>query len=921
MSGDLIGRNDELRLVERFLDDSVPGLSALLIEGEAGIGKTALWRAALDAAAARDYRMLTTRPGEVDARIGLSALGDLLDGVADEVLAALPQPQRRALEVALLIEEPHEEPTDERAVAVGVLGALRKLAESNPLLVAVDDVQWLDPASAGALRFAARRLDAGHVRFLLACRVNGRSRVPLDLDRALLPDRLQSLQLDPLSLGATQRLLDQHLETALSRPVLHRLHELSGGNPFFALELGRALERGTIRLTPGERLPAALDVLVRDRLAALPSRTRGALATAAAVSQPTTRLLDVVAPGALEPAVAAQVVELDGESIRFTHPLLAAAALASLAPSERRALHRRLAKAIDDLEERARHLAYSSEQPDSEVAGLLEDAAARAHARGAPAAAAEFAGQALGLTPNADSTDVPRRTLQAAEYFFEAGDSRQARALLDGLIAALPAGSLRARALGRLARMSNYIASPQIAADLYLRALAEAQDDVHLRAEAEEGLAWSLVLLRHDLAAAEGHARIAAELAEGVGDLTLLAEALTARAVAAFYLGRGTPNELMKPALALEVHTEHRPGLRRPRWALGALLMLTDELDAARANLEAVRSRADDRAEESFLPLILSRMSYCEWLIGEWEAAVRHATEAYEAALRTDQQTQRAIALSALALAQAHLGRAEPARAAAEECLVLSDRASAVGGTAAVGALGFLELSLGNAAAAYGHLEAIMGRVSPAAIGEPGELRFAPDAIEALLALGRPDEANRLTDRLEQEGQALRSPSACAAALRCRGLLAAATGSSEDALARFERALAASEQVPIPFDRARTLLAYGAALRRAKRRSDARTALEAALDSFVQLGAQLWTERARAELARIGGRAPAAGGLTPTERRVAEHVAEGLQTKEVARVLFVSPKTIEGHLSNIYAKLGVHSRTELANRLNARKAD
>lgn len=334
MSGDLIGRNDELRVVERFLDDSVAGLSALLIEGEAGIGKTALWRAALDAAAARDYRVLTTRPGEVDARIALSALGDLLDDVADEVLAALPQPQRRALEVALLIEEPHAEPTDERAVAVGVLGALRSLAESDRLLIAVDDVQWLDPASAGALRFAARRLDAGHVRFLLAHRVDGRSQVPLDLDRALLPDRLQSLHLDPLSLGATQRLLDQHLATAFSRPVLHRLHELSGGNPFFALELGRALERGTIRLTPGERLPAALDVLVRDRLAALPSRTRRALATAAAASQPTTRLLAVVAPGALEPAVAAQVVELDGESIRFTHPLLAAAALASLAASD-----------------------------------------------------------------------------------------------------------------------------------------------------------------------------------------------------------------------------------------------------------------------------------------------------------------------------------------------------------------------------------------------------------------------------------------------------------------------------------------------------------------------------------------------------------------------------------------------------------
>lgn len=312
MSAQLIGRDDELRVVERFLDDSAATPSALLIEGEAGIGKTTLWRAALAAAATRCDRVLTTRPGEFDASIALSGLGDLLGDVAGEVLAVLPPPQRRALEVALLIEEPHAEPTDERAVAVGVLGALRSLAESSRLLVAVDDVQWLDPASAGALRFAARRLDAGHVRFLIAHRVDGRAQIPLELDRALLPDRLHFLRLDPLSMGATQRLLDQHLDTAFSRPVLHRLHDLSGGNPFFALELGRALERGTVGLTPGEPLPPTLDVLVRDRVDALPPRTRRALAAAAAVSQPTTRLVAAVAPGGLGPAVAAQVVELDG---------------------------------------------------------------------------------------------------------------------------------------------------------------------------------------------------------------------------------------------------------------------------------------------------------------------------------------------------------------------------------------------------------------------------------------------------------------------------------------------------------------------------------------------------------------------------------------------------------------------------------
>lgn len=396
-----------------------------------------------------------------------------------------------------------------------------------------------------------------------------------------------------------------------------------------------------------------------------------------------------------------------------------------------------------------------------------------------------------------------------------------------------------------------------------------------------------------------------------------MAEALTARAVARFFLGQGSPRELMTPALALEPQTASLPILRQPKWVLGVLLMLTDDLDAARVELEAVRRQVEERGEDAMLPLILPRLSYCEWLAGEWQQGLYHASEGHEAARRTGQQTQRAIVLGALAIVEAHLGNPDPARAAAEECLALADRTSAVGRTAALGALGLLELSLGNAARSYEHLAAVVGRVSAAAIGEPGELRFAADAVEALIGLERIEEAARLTERLEREGRALGSPSAEAAALRCRGLLAAAAGDFGGALELFERALEQHEQVPIPFDRGRTLLAYGGTLRRAKRKRDARSTLEAALAVFEQLGARLWAERTRAELARIGGRSQSAGGLTPTERRVAELVAQGLLTKQVASALFVSPKTVEGHLSSIYTKLGVHSRTELAHRLNA----
>lgn len=380
--------------------------------------------------------------------------------MAEEALAGLPTPQRRALEIALLIEEPGEEPTDERAVAVGALAALQALARATRLLVAIDDVQWLDPASEGVLRFAARRLVHDDVRLLVAQRVDGGGPVPLELDRAFTPDRVHAVRLGPLSLGAVQRLLGEHLERTFSHPALLRLHELSGGNPFFALELGRAFERGSIELTPGERLPATLDVLVRDRIEALPLQARRALTAAAAVSRPTLALVAAVAPDALAEAIETHVVELDGESIRFTHPLLASAAYAALPVSERREIQRSLATAVDDLEERARLLALASDEPDSEVARLLDDAAARAYGRGGVVAAADFASQALRLTPAAQADEAWDRTLRAAQYRFEAGESEEARALLDELIASAPAGPQRARAFGCLARMSNYIASP-----------------------------------------------------------------------------------------------------------------------------------------------------------------------------------------------------------------------------------------------------------------------------------------------------------------------------------------------------------------------------------------------------------------------------------------------------------------------------
>ena len=268
-----------------------------MIEGEAGAGKTTLWLAAHEEARERGYRVLETRPAEAEAGLPFAGLGDLVESTLDEVLDELPEPQADALRVALLLAPPGGAPPDERAVAVAVLGVLRELAGTGPVLVAVDDVQWLDPPSAKVVSFAWRRLREEPVGLLLAHRLG------TDAPAGLADDeRVSPLAVGPLALGAVHRLLHSRLGLVLPRPALRRVHEVSGGNPFFALELGRALQAHEAELSPGEPLPVPdrLQELVRVRLEALPPESRDVLAAAAALSQPTIGLLAAAVAGGEE---------------------------------------------------------------------------------------------------------------------------------------------------------------------------------------------------------------------------------------------------------------------------------------------------------------------------------------------------------------------------------------------------------------------------------------------------------------------------------------------------------------------------------------------------------------------------------------------------------------------------------------------
>ena len=312
--------------------------------------------------------MLSSRPSEPDRGLTYAGLGDLFDPIVDEVLPDLPPPRRRALEVALLRGEAMDDPVASRTVAVAVRDALELLSERRPTLVAVDDVQWLDPASSHALAFALRRLDTNAVTVLLAKRLSNEPR-QTELEHALGGDRVQRVAVGPLSAGALHRFLRDRLGAPFPRQTLLRIHERSGGNPFFALEIARALPAAVEPLQPLP-VPETLDELVRARLEALPARTRKALAIAAVVGTATESLLEQAGASAdsLEPAITARIIERDGPLVRFTHPLLSSVLYGGLGP-ERRRIHARIAEIADDPIVRARHLALAPTRPTSTLRG------------------------------------------------------------------------------------------------------------------------------------------------------------------------------------------------------------------------------------------------------------------------------------------------------------------------------------------------------------------------------------------------------------------------------------------------------------------------------------------------------------------------------------------------------------------------
>jgi DNA-binding CsgD family transcriptional regulator len=907
----IVGRDKELEALSSFLEEGeLPGV--LLIQGDPGIGKTTLWRAGVEAARGLTHVVLRASPAEKEATFSYSVVSDLLADVLDEVLPELPRPQRRALEIALLRRESAGPPPEQHTLGVALLGVLRTLAGSKPVVVAVDDVQWLDRSSAAMLEFAVRRLRDERVALLLARRQSSRID-PDGLELALPEERRSMVCLGPLTMGALHRLLTDRFGARLTRPALRRVHEASGGNPFYALELVRALESsGWIR--PGQPMPVpeTLEAILRERIEALPASVRQVLAAAAAMRRPAESVLGDWP--ALEQASEAGLIELTNDEVRFTHPLLAATAYGSITAAERRRLHRRLAEAVSDREERARHLALSAEGPDTEVADALEEAAQAAAARGAPAAAAELAELALRLTPTSARGRLRERRAAAAWYHLVAGEIETAASMLEHP-EELSTGGARADALLMFASTQQSFERSLALAE---RALDDAQGD-DARVAKIECYIGELLLVQGSSDRALEHARAALKAAERAGDPTILANALST--VAWFETGSAvepTPG-LVERAVDLEDAAVWAGGYdtSSPSFVLGQRLMLAGRLDEARTRMEIRFERAISNGDEAAVTAALFHQAELELRAGNWSLAARKAAEGYEHAEQLGREQEMSALLYARALVDAHLGRVEKAREAMKRGIELAESCGdEVFRLKHLSVLGFLELSVGDPEAADRILRPLAARLDSLGWREPSIYRELPNAIEALVELAELDEARRLLAELQDRLRRIDSPWGEASAGRCEGLILAAEGDFAAAVPALEHALTVHERLPQPFDLARTVLTLGTVRRRMKKRGQSRESLVRALAIFDELGAALWAEKARSELARIAGRAAAGDELTPTEQGIAELVAIGKSNKEVAAQLFITPRTVEGHLTHIYAKLGVRSRAELAHRMS-----
>ena len=903
----LLGRGDEQTRIDGVIAAAAAGRGgAIVFVGEPGIGKTSLLDYARDHA--RGATIVATTGVESELELPFAGLVGILQPLLGHV-PELAESRAAFVRAALALGPPG--PVDRLAAGAAVLALLAAAAGDGPLLVLVDDAQWLDAAARDALLFAARRLGADPIALIMAAR-----------DTEL--ESFESAGIETVVLGGlgakdAATLLDGVVDPA----AVGRLVELTRGNPLGLLQLPATLsEAQLLGRAPVEeplRVSAGIERAFARRVLALGEDVRRALLIAAADDTGGRDVIDAAAremgAGAtgLEVAEDAGLLRLDGARVAFHHPLVRAAVYQDAAPSERRDTHRALAAVLAGRDEfrHAWHAAAAATGPDEAAARALASVAAKSRARGAYSAAAAAFERAARLAPERD--EAHGLVAQAADCAWLAGRPAHAASLVDEGLAGRPSRVVRADLLALRGRMSSLADDQERAYDAFVEA-AQLVEDIDPGRSADFLVDAIGAGIQLGAAAVAGPAaRLAAlDVEEQPFRELRVAEALLAAASMA-----GDPDGVarLEQSLAAVADDALDESPLHLFWAGRASFMIARNGDAARLARRAI-DRARQEGALAIVPQALRLLAHADFDRGRWRTSYAAAGEAVEVATELEQFSTVCACRALLAEIHAAVGDEEPCRAeAAAATAIAAERGLAYYRERAERAVGRLELVLGRTTQAIAQLEAVHARLRAAGNREPN-VTPAWDLVEAYARMGALEDA-RTHLSLAEDAAPPASPAEEAVIERCRGIVAG-KGAYE---ARFGRALALHDAHPFPFERARTELVYGERLRRDGKRRGARDRLRSALSAFEELGATAWAARARSELAATGERlratVDARESLTPREMQVALAVAQGASNNEVAAALFVTPKTVEYHLTRVYRKLGLRSRADVARRFAA----
>ena len=883
-----------------------------------------LWQVIGEEAQAAGMRLLVSRPSELEIDLPLVSLADLLQPVAAEVLPELPAAQRRALDRALLTAEEDGDDADLRALGTAILTSLRQLAVRAPVVVAIDDVHWADRATAGALSFAARRLRNERVGFLLARRPVALSPEVEALEAAFATVWREIRALQPMSLGGLHRLIGGRLGINLPRPSLVHLERATLGVPLFAIELVDALRRDGQAMTPDAIVPAPVEIerMVARRLERLAHDARRVVDVVAAVGRPSLALLESLEGDGVElslaPAIEQGLLERDPDRVRFAHPLYRSVVYRAIPADDRRRLHLRIAELITDRGASALHLAKGTDAPDVDVATVIAEEAAAAEQRGTAASAAVLYEHAVRITPSHALGPRADRMLSLARLLWELGDVERSRVITDEVVRMAPPGT--SRVLARLLQGTHELWTVGAAAaiDAYRAALIDAAGEPELEATVHLRIAY---VADHDLTLAVKHARKAAALVEGrprADDLAACALLMLAE----FELQLGCPYDADRaergrallrgassPRDTRSSFDAHRLARERS-WVLHAA---TDDLESARAELVAIRRADEDDGIDRPAPIAYLDLAELSVQLGDAMAAESYAELAGQFAAQTGNLPY-AAACAALAgaLVAEHVGDHGRAAGLAGQA---RDAATSLGDGPTLDRIAVvearLELARHRARRAAEVLLEVDENVEASGIRHPGAHRFRGELIEALVLAGRIEEAREHAARFISAVDASPTPWGRTVAARSRGLVAAAAGDLEAAILGLTEAAKEQAALPMPVERGRTLMHLGRVHRRRRKKRAALDAFNEAITTFESAGAAGWTRLARAEAERASSRSVGVDELTTTEHEVARLAAGGMTNRQVADAMVISPKTVDGALTRVYAKLDIHSRAEL----------